>query len=83
MEFLNILQNNWTIIIFIGGAIWNLSYTYSRIERQNEIVRDLKRKTDTLEKEMEKTTSSHSDIMGDIKEIKAMLNLIINNKIKQ
>lgn len=83
MDFLNLLQHNWTIIIFIGGAIWNLSYTYAKIERQNELVRDLKRRVDTLEKEMEKSNSSHADIMGDIKEIKAMLNLIINNKIKQ
>lgn len=83
MDFLNALQHNWTIIIFIGGAIWNIAYTYSKIDRQNEIIRELKRRIDTLEKDMESTNKTHSDMMGDIKEIKAMLNLLINDKIKK
>jgi len=83
MEFLETLQRNWTIIVFIGGAIWNLSYTYSKIERQREVTREHGRRIDGLEREMENSNKGHSDMMGDIKEIKSMLNLLINDKIKR
>lgn len=82
MDFIEALRHNWSIIVFIGGAIWNIGYTYSKISTQQEKILELHAKIIAVEKSLEDTKTDFSDIKGDIKEINAKLDLLIKGKIK-
>jgi hypothetical protein len=86
MTFVETLYSNWEIIIFIGGGLINLGYTFSSINsnklRHDEEILLMKTSISTLEKKIEVTQSDFSEIRGDIKSINAKLDLLINNKIR-
>lgn len=73
MQFLNQINNYWSIILFVLGII--ASCVYFKFQ-----VNDIESRLDKLEDKQEENAKSINDISGDIREIKAIL-LIIKDKV--
>ncbi len=94
MDFLDSLQKYWTIIVFIGGSIFTVGFskaqnesTKKQLEEKNlQNQRELDKldiRVQAVDKGLDLIKLNHTDIKGDIKAIKEMLNLLINDKIKR
>lgn len=82
MNFLEQLKEFWSIILFIGGGIFTFGYAKATAENTKRKVNELDKRINEIEKSMEAHSANFADLKGDIKEIKAMINLLVNDKIK-
>ena len=93
MDLLNIIKEYWSILAFIGTVIISWVKYDAKNKAQDVAIKSLKERIEENEKKndkeitelkhsMEKSNKAHADMMGDIKEIKAMLTLLIDGKIK-
>ena len=87
MSLVESVTNNWQVIIFILGGIFNVGYTMSAISsnntNQDREIENIKLSMSILSNKVEITQSDFSEIRGDIKSINTKLDLLINNKIKK
>lgn len=75
LNIIDLIRENFTLIMAIVSIIG--SWIFFQFQ-----VTDHEKRITVLESASAKTTSDMSEIKGDIKEINAKLDLLINNKIK-
>ncbi len=94
MDFLETLQKYWSIILFVGGSIFTIGFSKAQNESTKKEMADknlqnqreldkLDIRVQAVDKGLDLIKLNHTDIKGDIKAIKEMLNLLINDKIKR
>lgn len=93
MSFLEVLTKYWSIILFVGGGLFNLGYVYSSVNtmktKREEDLREIEKdftetnkRINELETDAKSIRNDFNDVKGDLKSINAKLDLLINNKIK-
>jgi len=82
MTFLQLLTENWSIIFFIGGAIFNVGYTWAVKDVLKKKVEDLEARVKTMEETIVTTNKDYSELKGDLKAINTKLDLLLAGKIK-
>lgn len=82
MTFLEAITQHWSIILFVGGAVFNLGYTWATKDELKKKVKDLEDKAKTIDDKIELSNKDNSDLKGDIKAINTKLDLLLAGKIK-
>lgn len=80
MDFLEALNHNWTIIVFIGGLLFNVGYAYSNFQSQKEkhesLEKDMNKRLTKLEIKDESNDKIISGLRVDLAEIKTILQFL-------
>lgn len=82
MDFINEIFSNWSVVLFIGGAVFNIGYTWAVKDALKKKVEELEKKCTTLDSLIQKTNTDYSELKGDLKAINTKLDLLLGGKIK-
>lgn len=82
MTFLELIAKQWSIILFIGGSIFNLGYIWAVKDVLKKKVEDLEARMKAVEETIVTTNKDYSELKGDLKAINTKLDLLLAGKIK-
>lgn len=76
MEFLQLLTQNWSVIVFLGGLVFNLGMSYAWKNNADK-------RLAALENTISVNDEKWSAFSSEIKSINVKLDLLLNDKIKR